>query len=79
MNPEELAKYKAMAECLRRTRRENEQLRQQVDRLKQELAALKREQRLADEAFARESQGIFEAIHENHRVRTGREVVFTFE
>lgn len=71
MNPEELAKYRVLAELCRRLRRENEALKAENKALKEGL--------LADSAaFEAENAEIFEAVHRNHKERAPIAVTYYY-
>lgn len=70
MNPEELAKYRVMAEQLRKARRLIEAQASQLEALQKENAALKDGLLASDAAFDSDNADLFEAVHRNHRTRS---------
>ena len=66
MTPEEMAKYRVLAEQLRRARRMMEQLQRENAALKAECETLRKQQSVESRAFDMESKDIFEVIHRNH-------------
>lgn len=70
MNPEELAKYRVMAEQLRKARRLIEAQAAQIEALQKENAALKDGLLASDAAFDSDNADLFEAVHRNHRTRS---------
>lgn len=71
MNPEELAKYRVLAE-------ENRKLRRLCEGLKAQNELLKRGQNAQSRAFDAENRELFAVIHENHLARATRIEVFTY-
>lgn len=70
MNPDELAKYRVMAEQLRKARRQIEAQAAQLEALQKENAALKSGLLASDAAFDSDNADLFEAVHRNHRTRS---------
>lgn len=70
MNPDELARYRVMAEQLRKARRLIEAQAAQIEALQQENAALKDGLLASDAAFDSDNADLFEAVHRNHRTRS---------
>ena len=70
MNPDELAKYRVMAEQLRKARRLIEAQAAQIEALQKENAALKDGLLASDAAFDSDNADLFEAVHRNHRTRS---------
>lgn len=70
MNPDELARYRVMAEQLRKARRLIEAQAAQIEALKKENAALKDGLLASDAAFDSDNADLFEAVHRNHRTRS---------
>lgn len=70
MNPDELARYRVMAEQLRKARRLIEAQNAKIEGLKKENAALKEGLLAADSAFDADNADLFEAVHRNHRTRS---------
>lgn len=70
MNPDELARYRVMAEQLRKARRLIEAQAAQIEALKKENAALKDGRLASDAAFDSDNADLFEAVHRNHRTRS---------
>lgn len=56
MDPNELAKFRAVSEIARACRRQNEQLRQALGQYTQE-----------QKKFDQENEALFSLVHENHR------------
>lgn len=71
MNPDDLARYRAIAEQNRRLRRYCEALKAQNEALQQKQSA---ESRAFDEA----NEEMFQVIHRNHRARAPRMEVYRF-
>lgn len=71
MNPEELAKYRVMAEQLRKYRRLCEQL-------QTENAALRAGLTESAQAFDQENAELFQAVHRNHHLRAPKVETFRF-
>lgn len=69
MTPEEMAKYRVLAEQLRRARRMNEQLQRENASLKAECEALRRAQSEAARLFDSESESFFTIVHQNYLLR----------
>ena len=69
MNPDELARYRVMAEQLRKARRLIEAQAAQIEALRKENAALKDGLLASDAAFDSDNADLFEAVHRNHRTR----------
>lgn len=70
MNPDELARYRVMAEQLRKARRLIEAQAAQIEALRKENAALKDGLLASDSAFDSDNADLFEAVHRNHRTRS---------
>ncbi len=70
MNPDELAKYRVMAEQLRKARRQIEAQAAQLEALYKENAALKSGLLSNSADFDSENQELFQAVHRNHRTRS---------
>lgn len=70
MNPDELARYRVMAEQLRKARRLIEAQSAQIEALQKENAALKDGLLASDAAFDSDNADLFEAVHRNHRTRS---------
>lgn len=70
MNPDELARYRVMAEQLRKARRLIEAQAAQIGALQKENAALKDGLIASDAAFDSDNADLFEAVHRNHRTRS---------
>lgn len=70
MNPDELARYRVMAEQLRKARRLIEAQAAQIEALRKENAALKDGLLASDAAFDSDNADLFEAVHRNHRIRS---------
>lgn len=77
MNPDELARYRVMAEQLRKARRlieaqaaQIEAQAAQIEALRKENAALKDGLLASDAAFDSDNADLFEAVHRNHRTRS---------
>lgn len=70
MNPDELARYRVMAEQLRKARRLIEAQAAQIEALQKENAALKDGLLASDAAFDSDNADLFEAVHRNHRTRS---------
>ena len=70
MNPDELARYRVMAEQLRKARRLIEAQTAQIEALQKENAALKDGLLASDAAFDSDNADLFEAVHRNHRTRS---------
>lgn len=70
MNPDELARYRVMAEQLRKARRLIEAQNAQIEALRKENAALKDGLLASDAAFDSDNADLFEAVHRNHRTRS---------
>ena len=70
MNPDELARYRVMAEQLRKARRLIEAQAAQIEALNKENAALKDGLLASDAAFDSDNADLFEAVHRNHRTRS---------
>lgn len=70
MNPDELARYRVMAEQLRKARRLIEAQAAQIEALRKENAALKDGLLASDAAFDSDNADLFEAVHRNHRTRS---------
>lgn len=70
MNPDELARYRVMAEQLRKARRLIEAQAAQIEALRKENAALKDGLHASDTAFDSDNADLFEAVHRNHRTRS---------
>lgn len=70
MNPDELARYRVMAEQLRKARRLIEAQAAQIEALRKENAALKDGVLASDAAFDSDNADLFEAVHRNHRTRS---------
>lgn len=70
MNPDELARYRVMAEQLRKARRQIEAQAAQIEALQKENAALKDGLLASDAAFDSDNTDLFEAVHRNHRTRS---------
>lgn len=70
MNPDELARYRVMAEQLRKARRMIEAQAAQIEALQKENAALKDGLLASDAAFDSDNADLFEAVHRNHRTRS---------
>ena len=70
MNPDELARYRIMAEQLRKARRLIEAQAAQIEALQKENAALKDGLLASDAAFDSDNADLFEAVHRNHRTRS---------
>lgn len=71
MNPDELARYKALNEQNRRLRRACEALKAQNEALRQGLSA-------ESKAFDEANEEMFQVIHRNHRARAPRIEVYRF-
>lgn len=69
MTREEMAKYRVIAEQLRRARRVIDQLQQENAALKKECEALRMEQSEAARAFDSDSEGFFKLVHQNHNLK----------
>lgn len=78
MNPDELARYRVMAEQLRKARRLIEAQAAQLEALQKENAALKDGLLASDAAFDSDNADLFEAVHRNHRTRTPFERTFYY-
>ena len=78
MTPEEMAKYRVLAEQLRRSRRMNEQLQRENASLKAECEALRKQQSEEAKAFDLDNKGIFEVIHRNHALSARKARVEVF-
>lgn len=70
MNPDELARYRVMAEQLRKARRLIEAQAAQIEALRKENAALKDGLLASDADFDSDNADLFEAVHRNHRTRS---------
>lgn len=70
MNPDKLARYRVMAEQLRKARRMIEAQAAQIEALQKENAALKDGFLASDAAFDSDNADLFEAVHRNHRTRS---------
>lgn len=70
MNPDELARYRVMAEQLRKARRLIEAQAAQIEALQKENAALEDGLLASDAAFDSDNADLFEAVHRNHRTRS---------
>lgn len=71
MNPEELARYRTIAEQNRRLRRACEALKAQNEELRQQQSA-------ESKAFDEANEEMFQVIHRNHRERAPRMEVYRF-
>lgn len=78
MNPDELARYRVMAEQLRKARRLIEAQNAKIEGLKKENAALKEGLLAADSAFDKDNADLFEAVHRNHRTRSPFAVTYYY-
>lgn len=72
MNPDELARYRVIAEQNRKLRRLCEKLIQQNDELRSRQSEESR-------AFDEDNAALFAIVHENHRVKASLVQVFHFE
>ena len=72
MNPDELARYRVIAE-------QNRKLRRLCEKLIQQNAELCSRQSEASRAFDEDNAALFAIVHENHRSRTPLVQVFRFE
>lgn len=70
MNPDELARYRVMAEQLRKARRLIEAQAAQLEALQKENAALKSGLLANSADFDSDNQELFQVVHRNHRTRT---------
>lgn len=71
MNPDEIARYRAMAE-------QNRRLRRLCEKLIQQNAELRSRQSQASRAFDEDNAALFAIVHENHRVKAPLVQVFHF-
>lgn len=71
MNPDELARYRTIAEQNRRLRRYCEALKAQNEELRQMQSA-------ESKAFDEANEEMFQEIHRNHRARAPRMEVYRF-
>lgn len=71
MNPDDLARYRAIAEQNRRLRRYCEALKSQNEELRQQQSA-------ESKAFDEANEEMFLVIHRNHRARAPRMEVYRF-
>ena len=72
MNPDELARYRVIAE-------QNRRLRRLCEKLIQQNAELRSRQSEASRAFDEDNAALFAIVHENHRVNAPLVQVFHFE
>lgn len=78
MNPDELARYRVMAEQLRKARRLIEAQAARIEALQKENAALKDGILNDSQAFDSDNADLFEAVHRNHRTRAPFERTFYY-
>ena len=71
MNPDELARYRVIAE-------QNRKLRRLCEKLIQQNAELRSQQTQETRAFDEDNAALFAIVHENHRVKAPLVQVFHF-